>query len=75
MKLLETQGRMAGQKKKLLTNINKDKMTHICGHKALKWEHFMSCVKPAGNTGVIVKRNLKGWRIEGLTPFNRNVLW
>jgi hypothetical protein len=50
-------------------------MTHICGHKALKWEHFMPCFKPAWDKGFTVERNLKGWRIEGLIPFNRNSLW
>ena len=35
----------------------------------------MKCFKPAWDKGFTKERNLKGWRIEGLIPFNRNALW
>ena len=35
----------------------------------------MQCFKPAWDHGFTVDRNLKGWRLEGLIPFNRNALW
>ena len=48
--------------------------TQIWPH-CMKWEHFMQCCKPAWEHGFTVERNLKGWRLEGLIPFNRNALW
>ena len=35
----------------------------------------MQCFKPAWDRGFTKERNLKGWRIEGLIPFNRNAYW
>ncbi len=35
----------------------------------------MPCFKPAWDKGFTRERNLKGWRMEGLIPFNRNALW
>ena len=35
----------------------------------------MQCFKPAWDKGFTRERNLKGWRLEGLIPFNRNALW
>jgi hypothetical protein len=63
------------QKTRLFTELNKDRQTHRVGHRALKWEHFMPCFKPAWDNGFTVERHIKGWRLEGLIPFNRNALW
>ncbi len=63
------------KKMQLFTELNKDRQTHKYGHKPLKWEHFMKCVKLAWENGFTFERNLKVWRIEGLIPFNRNALW
>ena len=63
------------QNTRLFTELNMDRHTHRFGHKALKWEHFMQCFKPAWDNGFNVERNLKEWRLEGMTPFNRNALW
>ncbi len=35
----------------------------------------MPCFELAWDKAFTVVRNLKGWRIEGLIPFNRNALW
>ena len=37
--------------------------------------NFMQCFKPAWDRGFTKERNLKGWNIEGLIPFNRNAYW
>ncbi len=63
------------QKTQLFTELNKDTQTHRYGHKTFKWEHFMQCSKHAWENSFTVERNLKGWCIEGLIPFNRNALW
>ena len=48
---------------------------HIRGHRVLTFEHMMPCFKPAWDKGFTVERNLRGWRMEGMIPFNRNALW
>ncbi len=35
----------------------------------------MQCFKPAWDRGFTKDLNMKGWRIEGLIPFNRNAYW
>jgi len=34
----------------------------------------MPCFKPAWDNGFKVERNLRGWRLHGIIPFNRNAL-
>jgi hypothetical protein len=63
------------QKTRMFTKLNKDRQVHISGHKVLTWEHMMPCFKPARDKGFTVERNIRGWRMEGMIPFNRNALW
>ena len=63
------------QKTRIFTELNKDRQVHIRGHIVLTWEHMMQAFKPAWDKGFTVDRNLRGWRMEGMIPFNRNALW
>ena len=72
-KEVKAEGRI--QKIRMFSELNKDRLVHLHGLKALTWEHFMICFLPAWRVGFTKDRNEKGWRIEGLIPFNRNALW
>ena len=71
----ETKAEFRVQKTQKFSELNKDRLTHLHGHKPLTWEHFMPCFLPAWKVGFTMERNLKGWALEGLIPFTRNALW
>ena len=43
--------------------------------KALGYEHFMKCFKPAWDMAFTKDLNMAGWRVEGMIPFTRHALW
>ena len=43
--------------------------------KALGYEHFMKCFKPAWDMAFNKDLNMAGWRVEGMIPFTRHALW
>ena len=71
----ETKAEFRVQKTQMFTQINKDRKTAFGGHKALGWEHFIKCFKPAFDKSFTVDKNKKGWYYEGLIPFTRYALW
>ncbi len=43
--------------------------------KALGYEHFMKCFKPAWDMAFTKNPNMGGWRVEGMIPFTHQALW
>ena len=43
--------------------------------KALGYDHFMKCFKPAWDIAFTKELNMAGWRVEGMIPFTRLALW
>ena len=71
----DTKAEWRVEKTKMFTSLNKDRKTAYGAHRALGWEHFIICFKPAFDKSFTIERNLKGWRYEGLIPFNRHAFW
>jgi hypothetical protein len=43
--------------------------------KALGYEHFMKCFKPAWGIAFNKELSMAGWRVEGVIPLTRHALW
>ena len=56
-------------------DINHDITGYRSKLKALGYEHFMKCFKPARDTAFNKEHNMARWRIEGMIPFTRHALW
>ena len=71
----DTKAEFRKEKTQMFTAINKDRKTAFGGHRALGWEHFIVCFKPAFDKSFTVVKNKRGWRYEGLIPFTRYAFW
>ena len=63
------------QKADTFTVLNAGRISRFTDYTPLNFDHLVPCFRPAIEMGFTRERNLKGWRIEGLIPFNRSCLW
>ena len=62
-------------KSRAFRDLNNDITGYRAKLKALGYEHFMKCFKPARDIAFTKEHNMAGWRIEGMIPFTRHALW
>ncbi len=73
MYLQELKSHWRLNKTRMFREINNDGFK--TNFKALGYEHFMPCFKPAWDIAFKKDLNMAGWRVEGMIPFTRHALW